>query len=665
MRSILLLAAVVGGPLFPQDPVSAGHAQRESGVALLRPAPLPCAIASFGAATAGTHVYVYGGHVGRAHRHSRDNLVGSFQRLDLSAGKGWEALPADRPVQGTALVAGPNGELIRVAGLDARNESGAPEDLHSVAEVVRFDAESNRWTQFVPLPEPRSSHDAVVVDGKLYVVGGWRLAGDDEPEWHKTAWVCDLTAFSPSWTPVPAPPFVRRACAIAGLGRGLVVVGGMDERGPTSGVWILDPALGDWRRGPELPGPGFGAAALGVGDAVFASALDGRVFRLDLDATQWVCIGTLGIPRFFHRFALTPNGTELVALGGASRSGHLSHVEFVPLAADARARIHEWRVGAEHEATHRFALLLHGDALHMFGGNRGAPGDRFDPQQFTTHAVALDLGVLRARPLPALPLARQSMLAVSFGPGSDENLLLGGIGPDREGGTEVRASAETLRFDTKSGTVALTRPLPSPRTQFQALVHDGKVWIFGGTDFAPDGDGRGEATYPLDVLVTDPKLETLRFEVAEKVRLPGARRSFGAAVVGDTAYLIGGLGAGFAAADGCVAFDFVAQRWRRLPSPPHALVSPQVAAIGDRLYVACGGTMTGQAFLEDRALYSFDESAGWRTVVSELPFSTRHVQMRALRDRLLFVDLRESGVVIVRTLRPEGAPTVVEAAFHR
>ena len=29
-----------------------------------------------------------------------------------------------------------------------------------------------------PLPEARSSHDAVVIGDKLYVVGGWTLSGD-------------------------------------------------------------------------------------------------------------------------------------------------------------------------------------------------------------------------------------------------------------------------------------------------------------------------------------------------------------------------------------------------------------------------------------------------------------------------------------------------------
>jgi hypothetical protein len=31
-----------------------------------------------------------------------------------------------------------------------------------------------------PLPAPRSSHDAVVLGNKLYVVGGWQLNGSTE-----------------------------------------------------------------------------------------------------------------------------------------------------------------------------------------------------------------------------------------------------------------------------------------------------------------------------------------------------------------------------------------------------------------------------------------------------------------------------------------------------
>ena len=80
-------------------------------------------------------------------------------------------------------------------------------------------------------------------------------------------------------------------------------------------------------------------------------------------------------------------------------------------------------------------------------------------------------------------------------------------------------------------------------------------------------------------------------------------------------------------------------------------------------WLRCAG-MSGQRFTEDRAVYAFDAEHGWQTVVEELPFRTRHVQMRALRDRLLFLDLRTPGSATIYLMRPHNAPTVVQAAFE-
>ncbi|MFY9345863.1 MAG: hypothetical protein WAT39_25450, partial [Planctomycetota bacterium] len=75
--------------------------------------PLPQAVASFGACSTGGFVWVFGGHVGRAHDHSRTNVVGTFQRFDLAAGGDWQALPSGPALQGTALVAGPGSTVWR------------------------------------------------------------------------------------------------------------------------------------------------------------------------------------------------------------------------------------------------------------------------------------------------------------------------------------------------------------------------------------------------------------------------------------------------------------------------------------------------------------------------------------------------------------------------
>lgn len=173
--------------------------------------PLPKAASSFGAAVAGGHVYVYGGHAGKTHTYSTETALGNFRRLDLAdPAKGWEELPAGPPAQGLALVAH-NGTLIRVGGMQPRNAPGEPADTHSLASVARFDPKTGKWADLPDLPAGRSSHDAAVVGDTLVVVGGWRMNGAGKPSaWCGTSLTLDLAKPGAAWEEVPQP-FKRRA----------------------------------------------------------------------------------------------------------------------------------------------------------------------------------------------------------------------------------------------------------------------------------------------------------------------------------------------------------------------------------------------------------------------------------------------------------------------
>ena len=302
--------------------------------------PLPQAITSFGAAVDGDWLYVYGGHIGRAHAHSAQNHSDGFYRLNLKTGAAWEPLEMGTHLQGLAVVSH-GGSIYRVGGLSMRNPSGEPEDMHSVDEFARYDTDSGRWEKLPSLPGGgRSSHDAAVLDGKLYVVGGWKLAGDsDSGVWAEHGYVADLAApAAPAvrWEKLPPQPFKHRALAVAATTKSLYAIGGLSEEGkPTGDVFIFDPASRNWSKGPELPtgtrAKAFAVSAFGVGDTVWASGIDGRVYSLRDGASAWVDTGyDLKTPRFFHR--LLPHGERLLFIAGASKASHLDSVEMVEIA---------------------------------------------------------------------------------------------------------------------------------------------------------------------------------------------------------------------------------------------------------------------------------------------------------------------------------------------
>ncbi|MCW5557532.1 MAG: PQQ-binding-like beta-propeller repeat protein [Verrucomicrobiae bacterium] len=295
--------------------------------------PMPEAATSFGAAVAGGHLYLYGGHTGERHVYTADKVSGAFHRLALENGAAWESLPAGPAAQGTALVA-VDGRLARVGGMAARNLPGEPADLHSLDSVALYDPATRSWTDLPPLPEPRSSHDVAVIGRTLYVGGGWKLSGGTNAGvFHTHLAALDLSSERPEWRRIPQP-FTRRGLALAPRGDRLNGIRGMSGSNQTTlAVEIFDTKTGAWTSGPELPKgklKGFGNSAITAGNRIYVSGLSGEVHALGADSTEWEKVATLQQRRFFHRL-VAADARTLLALGGEDDEGKISNVEVVHL----------------------------------------------------------------------------------------------------------------------------------------------------------------------------------------------------------------------------------------------------------------------------------------------------------------------------------------------
>lgn len=622
---------------------------------------MPHAITSFGACRVGSWLYVFGGHIGRAHAHSLDNVIGAFRRCNLIDGHSWQELPAGPALQGTSLVAAPDGLIYRVGGTDARNERGDDADMHSTASVSRFDPSRGKWQDMTPLPEPRSSHDAIICNNKIYVVGGWNLQGEDG-DWHKTAWVADLQTEPLKWRALPDMDHVRRACAVATFAGKVAVIGGINEEHPIATVRVFDPAQAAWNDGPSLPGFAFGTAALGIDGWLYATVMDGRLMKWNgKQGTSWQPVAQLETPRFFHRMVTALDG-RIMALGGAGRGGHMRTMEHITIDGTARHELREYVIPAPSSVAYRQALLLQDNTIWALGGNRGNPGERFAPEQFATDIWKVELTTMTAEKVGDLPHGRQSMATVTWGNRS-QNLMIGGLGVVD---SKVQSLATGVTFNMKrEQSRAFAAKLDAPRTQCQIARYDGKLYVLGGVNFTPDRSGGTTNGDTRDVLVCDPSHEQPAF-VSSGIHLPRGRRSFGIATIGTKLYLIGGLGKGFQHAGPSDVYDFATKTWTQQTTPSN-WVSPQVAVLGDRIYVACGGTMKGQRFTQDRSIQVFESASGWRTVIDELPFSTRHVHMLPHRNRLLFYSTNDKrrDRIVIRTLEPDHSVLLPDAPLHR
>lgn len=298
---------------------------------------LPEPLASFGAAVSDGWLYVYSGHTGGEHEHSRENLSKHFCRLKLDGGQRWESLPMQTPLQGLPLVAH-DGKLHRIGGLNHRNASDEDEDMHSTDACALFDPATSKWSPLPSLPAPRSSHDAVVIGDSIYVVGGWRLSGSSPGEWQSDALRLDLADISKGWQTIAQPTFHRRAIAAAHLDGKLVVIGGFKkDKGVVNTVNAYDPAADGWSELPEIPGRGiggFGVSAWNLGGVLYASGMEGVVYALRPGADAWEKAAKFDGGRFFHR--LLPAGVDaLLVVAGASKEGHSGTVLRVALETDS------------------------------------------------------------------------------------------------------------------------------------------------------------------------------------------------------------------------------------------------------------------------------------------------------------------------------------------
>lgn len=307
---------------------------RTPAITASRFATLPQAVASFGAVADNGWLYIYGGHVSRTHSYSTEAVSGEFHRLNLALPGTWEDLPSGTPIQGMNLAAD-RGKIYRVGGMEPRNKPGQPSENYSVADAARFDPTMKTWEALPPLPEPRSSHDVVVIGDQLIVTSGWTMEGKAGQKWLDTMQTLDLAAAKPAWKTV-TQPFKRRALVAVAFERRMYVMGGITESGKVvPDVDIYDPANGQWSKGPALPGTGvnpFAPAAVVHNHELYVSVADGALYRLSNDKQQWVQAGR-ATPRVAHR--LVSDGKSVLVIGGAKNGQNLDLIEAVAVTSES------------------------------------------------------------------------------------------------------------------------------------------------------------------------------------------------------------------------------------------------------------------------------------------------------------------------------------------
>jgi N-acetylneuraminic acid mutarotase len=606
---------------------------------------MPRGLTTVGVTTMGDSLYLVGGYFGSPHDYSKEFQSGNVSRMNLSTGV-WDELAAVSPIQSPAVTSDGR-HLYKIGGLKTLNAEGQPTELRSVADVERFDPALNRWEPLPSLPEPRSSHQAVIVGSTVYVVGGWALDGGmNDNTWSSTMLTADLSQPTLTWSSVKVP-FQVRAQGLAAFAGKLYVLGGIDPDDATGAVHRYDMAKAEWSDGPQLPDDIMTARAAVYKGRLFTNGADGKVLRLSADETKWELAGQTQYSRLFHEMVASERGPIVLAgIPDNNRGGRIRVIERLSDEPAPAGLI--MNLASDSPAKNRQGAFLWSQQLFLFGGNDSLGQHDFDQKNFVSAATRLDLGALEWRPVPAFPAARQSMQALVVGKDEEAALAIGGFG---YAGNVLSTSGDVYRHDImkREWVAAPGQKLPEGRSQFGMAQWKEALWIFGGMNFDGSREQEDQIHHTTQILKLDTSRPDGKFEDAG-VALKEPRRAFAGAVLDGTYYIVGGLRDNFQSVEACEAIDLEAKQSKPLACPSQQRLGAEMVAIGAKLYLVGGSVATGagQERKATHVIEAFDPAVGsWATLPAAVPLDTTE-QLRAFnyQDQLLLYSAQRSDATV-------------------
>jgi len=223
------------------------------------------------------------------------------------------------------------------------------------------------------------------------------------------------------------------------------------------------------------------------------------------------------------------------------------------------------------DPTQRIAAVAEsvGERMYVIGGmgtgaTLSSSTDVFDPATNSWTSVA---------PMPTPRATAASAIADGW------IYVIGG-----RSGAGVLGTVE--RYNPKTDSWASCSDMPTPRWCHRAVAWGGKILVLGGIS------GTGNARTALDLVEAyNPATDTWTKGSA----MPQARHSFGARIVGNRLFIVGGKSAaavettaGPPITEKVACLDLSTGLWRSVTSAPRPRVNPSVVALSDVLYVIGG-----------------------------------------------------------------------------
>lgn len=155
----------------------------------------------------------------------------------------------------------------------AKNASQFSEHIDT-SNLSIFDTKTKKWSSGPDAPTARNSHAAVAIDNKIFVVGG-RQYVQLEDGTRANVNVAILEVYNPQtqhWQALSPMPKATGGISAATHGGKLYVFGG-EQWAPDKKVfretWVYDVKHDQWSSGPDMITPRHGTAAAAVGNAIY------------------------------------------------------------------------------------------------------------------------------------------------------------------------------------------------------------------------------------------------------------------------------------------------------------------------------------------------------------------------------------------------------------
>lgn len=236
----------------------------------------------------------------------------------------------------SGAVASVLGDKIYLIGGGFRKEDGR---FHFYNMVELYDPISNLWTKGPPMLQPHDYPASVVLDGRIYIIGGHHPeATSGGPMTDPGFSFCEV--FDPQeggWqeiTPMPTPRFA--SAAVAYRGKILVLGGaGLREDGFMNFDVIesYDPQTDRWSdEGIRLPWRAAGLCAFTYQDRLYViggnsgQRIENRFAHLDPESGRWIELSSLEEGRIVMGIALVEDTVYLIGGRGPDKRTPLSTV---------------------------------------------------------------------------------------------------------------------------------------------------------------------------------------------------------------------------------------------------------------------------------------------------------------------------------------------------